>query len=126
MLNYVPNAPRYYNNTIILNLSNLVGTPESYPFSFSAGIAATFGSNNYFSNNTITVSASNSNNSYYGIALNQMFLDSNFDNFTNNTFTTGGLGVFAEYYPINPTYPYPNNTSNSVITNGIFLRNAFH
>ena len=60
----------------------------------------------------------------YGLPAN--LTHANFDNFTDNFFTNGGLGVLAEGYPISPTDPYPNSTSNSVITNGIFLRNAFH
>jgi hypothetical protein len=90
------------------------------------GIASSGGGSNYFTNNTFTVSASNPTNSYYGIAVNGMYLDPNFGNIVNNTFTpNGGSGVFAEGYPINTTDPYPNNTNDYTIQTNIFGLNSF-
>jgi hypothetical protein len=41
--------------------------------------------------------------------VNAMFLDANFDNFTNNFFTNGGMGVLAEGYGLTFSSIYPNN-----------------
>ena len=118
----------FSNNSFTLNVSNVVTNTslDGYPFTYNTGIAASYGSGNYFSNNTFTVSASNTVNGYYGIALNQMFLDANFDNFTNNIFTNGGLGVFAEGY--GPTFSsnFPNNMSNQFIETTIATNNSWH
>jgi hypothetical protein len=127
-INYPCCSNTFYNNTFTLNLSTVCTNTStgSFPFPFNAGIAATYEctSNNYFSNNSFTVSASNTVNGYYGIALNQMFLDANFDNFTNNIFTNGGLGVYATNYPFGTNSP--NTDGTNLIQATIASNNFFH
>ena len=55
-----------------------------------------------------------------------MFLNTNFNNFTNNIFTNGGLGVYAENYGSNFSLTYPNNMSNAFIESGIATNNSWH
>ena len=77
------------------------------------------GSSNHFSGNTVTVSPAQyttNGSGYYGIAVNAMFLDANFDNFTNNFFTNGGLGVLAEGYPITGSVAPNTDTTNAIDT----------
>jgi hypothetical protein len=120
---------KFYSNTFTLNWSNVVVSPlGSYPFPYNVGIASSGGGSNYFTNNTFTVSASNTNNSYYGIALNAMFLDPNFGNIANNMFTNGwaGDGVYAENYPITGATTLPNTDTPSVIEASVASNNSFH
>jgi hypothetical protein len=68
-------------------------------FLYNVGIAVgSQTTNDYFYSNTFTVSPAQYTNAYYGIAVNQMFLNPSFTNIINNTFLpNGGLGdgVFA-------------------------------
>ncbi len=121
----------FYSNTITLNLANVVTnplpSPAAYSFTYNVGIAVVEGSSNYFSNNTLTVSPAQyvtNGSGYYGIAVNQMFLNTNFNNFTNNIFTNGGLGVLATNYPFGSTLPNTDNTNTiqaNIASNNVFI-----
>jgi hypothetical protein len=120
----------FYGNRCYLDLSvpttNYTG---SFPFRFSPGIAAVNGAyytNLYFYNYTFTVLATNSVTPAYGIAFNDLWLDANLDNFTNNFFTNfAGWEVYADGYPISSNV-YPNDLSGSLLDSYIGQSNSFH
>jgi hypothetical protein len=104
------------------------------PFLNNVGIAVYPQTTNlYFSNNTFTVSPAQYTNAYYGIAVDQMFLNSSFTNIISNSFVpNGGLGdgVYAYGYGLTFSSNYPNNTSNTnieanAIETGITNQNTF-
>jgi hypothetical protein len=119
---------KFTNNTFILNLANVVTSDGSSFPTFNTGIAVYYQTtNDYFTNNSFTIASPTNSvtngSGYYGIALDSMFLDINFDNFVNNTFTNGGGGVYATGYPFGPGAPNTDGT-NQIDTN-IVARNFF-
>jgi hypothetical protein len=123
-------ASSFYRNTVTLILTNATVWSQAsnyLPYPYQVGIRAVSPvncSNIYFyTNNFNFISTGNITNTNYGIFVSGVFLDPNFDNFTNNTFTNT-VGVFATGYPIGTNYP--NDLSAATLTNYIAQSNYFH
>ena len=121
----------FFTNTFTVNLTSNIGPSGLGPFPFNAGIAVLWGTSNSFYSNILTEYPAGYATNYYGIGLFSSWLQvnssDNIINFTNNTFSNYGLGVFAAGYPIYGANNPPNTWSTNIesrINNGYTLSHS--